>query len=35
MTGSAIFMMILAFGMLWGGAAYCINRAIKANHKKS
>ncbi len=35
MTGSAIFMMILAMVMLWGGAAYCINRAIKASHKNN
>ncbi|MBO8136523.1 MAG: MetS family NSS transporter small subunit [Desulfotomaculum sp.] len=32
MTGSAIAMMILAIIMLWGGAAYCINIAMKNRH---
>ncbi len=30
MTGSAIAMMIFAIVVLWGGAAYCINIAMKS-----
>ncbi|MBM7855106.1 hypothetical protein JOC37_001491 [Desulfohalotomaculum tongense] len=32
MSGSAIVMMIFAMVMLWGGAAYCINVAMKNRH---
>ncbi|MDF2154225.1 MetS family NSS transporter small subunit [Vibrio sp. CAU 1672] len=28
MTTSAIIMMIIGLGITWGGAAYCIKRAI-------
>jgi hypothetical protein len=33
MAGSAIFMMVFAMVVLWGGAAYCINVAMKNNEK--
>ncbi|WP_149026596.1 methionine/alanine import family NSS transporter small subunit [Desulforamulus ferrireducens] len=29
MTSSAIFMMVLAMILLWGGAAYCMSVAMK------
>ncbi|WP_156779607.1 MetS family NSS transporter small subunit [Desulforamulus reducens] len=29
MTGSAIFMMVLAMVLLWGGAAYFLTMAMK------
>ncbi|WP_143157069.1 MetS family NSS transporter small subunit [Desulforamulus putei] len=29
MTGSAIFMMVLAMILLWGGAGYCLATAMK------
>ncbi|WP_139257222.1 methionine/alanine import family NSS transporter small subunit [Desulforamulus aeronauticus] len=29
MTGSAIFMMVLAMILLWGGAAYCLSVALR------
>lgn len=28
MTASAIFMMILGLGITWGGASYCIHKAM-------
>ncbi|CZF82571.1 MULTISPECIES: MetS family NSS transporter small subunit [Grimontia] len=31
MTTSAIIMMLIGFGITWGGAAYCISRAMKAD----
>lgn len=29
MTGGAILMMIIGFGITWGGAAVCLKRAMK------
>ncbi|MGF1741679.1 MetS family NSS transporter small subunit [Vibrio profundum] len=29
MTTSAVIMMLLGLGITWGGAAYCIRRAMK------
>ncbi|MDD1780878.1 MetS family NSS transporter small subunit [Enterovibrio sp. ZSDZ35] len=31
MTTGAIIMMLIGFGITWGGAAWCISRAIKAS----
>ncbi|MBY6197490.1 MetS family NSS transporter small subunit [Vibrio hangzhouensis] len=28
MTASAIFMMVLGLGITWGGATYCIKKAM-------
>ncbi|WP_103880916.1 MetS family NSS transporter small subunit [Vibrio hangzhouensis] len=28
MTASAIFMMVLGLGITWGGASYCIKKAL-------
>ncbi|CAH0526524.1 MetS family NSS transporter small subunit [Vibrio hippocampi] len=28
MTASAIFMMVLGLGITWGGAIYCIRKAM-------
>ncbi|MCG7497004.1 MetS family NSS transporter small subunit [Vibrio sp. Of7-15] len=31
MTAGAIFMMLFGLGITWGGAAWCINKAMKSN----
>jgi len=31
MTTGAIIMMVLGLGITWGGAAFCIRKAMKAN----
>ncbi|MCL9774317.1 MULTISPECIES: MetS family NSS transporter small subunit [Vibrio] len=33
MTTSAIIMMVLGLGITWGGASYCIKKAMDKNHK--
>lgn len=31
MTTGAIIMMLIGFGITWGGAAYCIRRAMNSD----
>lgn len=34
MTTSAIIMMVLGLGITWGGAAFCIRKAMLKNKNK-
>ena len=35
MTTGAIIMMLLGLGITWGGAAFCIRKAMKNQDKES
>lgn len=34
MTTSAIIMMVIGLGITWGGAAFCIRKAMKSENNK-